>query len=136
MSSMLPRSRKAGLSNLAEWLEGAWPFGEHNLVRIEESAGAGKYTVRAELPGFDPEKGIHVTVEGSMLTIAAEREAGKEEKGRSEFRYGSFQRTVKLPEGADPGKVTAKYTNGILEVTVPCEAGAPGRQVDIPIAQE
>lgn len=134
MSSLLPRTKSA-FPALADWIDNAWPFGERGMVRIEESVESGKYTVRAELPGFDPEKGIHVSAEGGLLTIAAEREAKTEEKGRSEFRYGSFRRSVSLPAGADPAKITAKYTDGILEVTVPYDEGKPGKQVEIEVAK-
>ena len=53
-----------------------------------------------------------------VLTIRAERREEKKEGGRSEFRYGSFTRSVTLPPGADENDVTATYTNGILEVRV------------------
>jgi HSP20 family protein len=132
MSSLLPRTRTA-FPNLTEWFDSAWPFGEHNMVRIEESMKGGKYTIRAELPGFDPSKGISVTADAGLLTIAAEREARTEEKGRSEFRYGSFSRTVTLPRGADASNITAKYADGILEITVPYEEAKEGKRVEIQV---
>src|SRR4051794_34778992 len=87
---------------LTDLIESPWPFGEHNLVRIEEEQNDDNYVIRAELAGFDPDKGIHVTTQGGVLTISAERRAETKEKGHSEFRYGSFSRTISLPEGADP----------------------------------
>ncbi|NKQ51801.1 Hsp20/alpha crystallin family protein [Amycolatopsis sp. K13G38] len=135
MSSLLPRSRTS-FPVLTDWLENAWPFAEHNLMRIEETAEEGKYTVRAELPGVDPAKDVHVTAEGGLLTITAEREARTEEKGHSEFRYGSFRRTITLPTGADPSKITAKYTDGILEVVVPFETDGAGKHVEIEVTQK
>ena len=132
MTSLIPRTRTV-FPGLAEWFDVAWPFAEHNLVRVEETVDGGKYTVRAELPGFDPEKGIHVTAERGLLTIAAEREAKTEEKGHSEFHYGSFRRTVTLPAGADTTKITASYTDGILEVTVPYQETQQGKQVEIEV---
>ena len=134
MSSLIPRTRSM-FPGLSEWLGATLPFAEHNLVRIEESAEGGKYTVRAELPGFDPEKNIRVIAEGGLLTISAEREAKTEEKGRSEFHYGSFRRTVSLPAGSDTEKITAKYTDGILEVTVPYEERKPEKHVEIEIGK-
>ncbi|MTD54589.1 Hsp20/alpha crystallin family protein [Amycolatopsis pithecellobii] len=135
MSSLIPRTRSM-FPGLTEWLDAAWPFAEHNLVRIEESAEGGKYTVRAELPGFDPEKNIHVMAEGGLLTISAQREGKTEEKGRSEFHYGSFRRTVSLPAGADTEKITANYRDGILEVTVPYRETKPGKHVEIEIGKK
>ncbi|KAA9160207.1 Hsp20 family protein [Amycolatopsis acidicola] len=135
MSSIVPRGRTA-LPMLAEWFESAWPFTEHSPMRIEEAVEEGKYVLRAELPGFDPDKGIRVTAEGGLLTVEAEREAKTEEKGRSEFRYGSFRRTVSLPRGADTSKIAAKYTDGILEVTVPYAEEKPGKQVEIEVTKK
>ncbi|MFD4196899.1 Hsp20/alpha crystallin family protein [Amycolatopsis thermoflava] len=131
MTSLLPRSRV--FPNIIDWIENPWPFGEHNLVRIEESVDEGAYVVRAELPGFDPEKQVHVTAQHGLLTIAAEREARTKENGRSEFRYGSFSRTVSLPAGADTEKITAKYTDGILEVTVPIQERKTEKPVEVAV---
>jgi HSP20 family protein len=133
MPSLLPHP-KGVLPGLAELFEGA--FGEHNMVRIEESMDEGTYVLRAELPGFDPENQIKVTTQAGMLTITAEREAQLKEKGRSEFRYGSFARSVSLPEGADTSNITAKYTNGILEIRVPVERARAGGPVKIEVAKE
>jgi HSP20 family molecular chaperone IbpA len=134
MASLLPHTRNP-FPGLAERFHNPWPFRERNLVRIEESIGEGRYVVRAELPGFDPEKQIHVSAEGGLLTVSAERESETKEKGRSEFRYGSFSRTVSLPAGADDTKITAKYADGILEVVVPIEEKEAGKPVEIEIAK-
>lgn len=135
MSSILPRNRTL-FPSLIDWLDTRLPFGERNPMRIEERMEDGKYLVRAELPGLDPDKNIHVTTEGGLLTITAERESRVQQAGHSEFRYGSFSRTVSLPEGADPNGITARYTNGILEVTVPVERRAPAKPVEITVSQE
>ncbi|MBY8880214.1 Hsp20/alpha crystallin family protein [Actinacidiphila acidipaludis] len=92
--------------------------GEHP-IRVEESREEGAYTVRAELPGVDPDKDIEITVDGGVLTVHAERAEEKKDKERSEFRYGSFTRSVQLPPGVDENDVTATYDNGVLTVTAP-----------------
>ncbi len=78
-------------------------------------------TIRADLPGIDP-KEIEVSIAGNTLTIAGERKSEREEKGedyaRSERMFGSFRRSVPLPEGADPEKIAAEYENGVLTVRV------------------
>jgi HSP20 family protein len=134
MTSILPRGRPLS-PGLVDWLEGPLPFGERHLVRVEERMEDGTYVVRAELPGFDPKEHIHVTTERGLLTIAAEREARHTESGHSEFRYGLFSRTVSLPEGADTTRITAKYTDGILEVTVPVERREPATLVEIEVGK-
>ena len=79
--------------------------------------------IRAELPGVDPDRDIDVSVDNGVLTIAAERqESNREqlEKGyRSEFRYGSFVRQVRLPAGTSAEVVSAAYKDGVLEIRMP-----------------
>jgi len=59
-----------------------------------------------------------------MLTISATRQQEEHDGARSEFHYGTLTRRVLLPDGADEKAVVAKYTAGILEVTVPISAKA------------
>jgi HSP20 family protein len=93
-------------------------------IRVEEEMVGDHLVIRAELPGVDPDTDIEVTLDDDhVLTIAAERR--KEESSttdgrlRSEFRYGSFRRTMRLPHDTDPSAITASYRDGILEVRVP-----------------
>ena len=86
----------------------------------------GTMVVRGELPGLDPETDVTVTIDNDRLTIAGEREERTEETDRgtrrSEFRYGSFQRSVSLPSGARRDAIVASYDQGILEVRIPVES--------------
>ena len=81
--------------------------------------------LRAELPGLDPAKDISVTLDGDMLTVSAERHEEEKEEHRTEFRYGSLTRSVRLPAPVSEADVQARYDNGILEVSVPVPAGKP-----------
>jgi HSP20 family protein len=96
---------------------------EKGWLRVEEFVDAGALVVRAEMPGIDPDKDVEITVADGVLTITASREEKTEHKEkdsyRSEFRYGSFSRSVVLPAGATEEDVTAAYTDGVLEVRVP-----------------
>ena len=78
--------------------------------------------VKAELPGIDP-KSVSVTVTAEGLTIKGEARAEHEDKGRNyyrrELRYGSFQRTVPLPNEVKSDETKATFKHGILEVTIP-----------------
>jgi HSP20 family molecular chaperone IbpA len=103
-------------------------------IRIEDRLEEDRYVVRAELPGLDPEKDITITVDNGILTVAAEREEKVTEKGRSEFRYGSFIRRVTLPPGTQEDAVDASYKDGILEVSMPV-AGKPEPR-RIPVARK
>jgi HSP20 family protein len=119
-----------------DWLDAPWapllPFGPAGMFRVEDYVKANNYVVRAELPGMDPDKDIEITVEGGTLMIRAERREEQQEGHRSEFRYGSFTRSVALPDRADTGHVTATYDKGILEISIPVpEAEAEGRRIAI-----
>ena len=92
-------------------------------VPVEEWREDGTVVVRAELPGLDPDKDVHIDVTDGVLTIRAERrEENKEEKEhyfRSELRYGSFIRRIPLPADVAVGDVKAVYKDGMLEVRFP-----------------
>ena len=124
-----PARFRAMFPDLADWLESPWagppPFLAGQVFRLEESAGDDCYVIRAELPGLDPENDIEVTVDGRILTIRAERRQQDKGPSRSEFRYGSLARTVRLPAGVDPADVTARYGKGVLEVRVPVRVIKP-----------
>jgi HSP20 family protein len=103
---------------------------------VESYAKDGELHVRVALPGVDP-KDVEVTVSDGYLTIRGERKAKTEERegGRyvREFAYGSFERTLALPESIDPGKVQAKFANGMLELTMPAPVTVVPKKVEIQI---
>jgi HSP20 family protein len=76
--------------------------------------------VEAELPGVD-EKDVSVTVANGMLTIKGEKKHAKEEKGENyylaERSFGSFERSIRLPDTVDDAKIEAKFDKGVLKVT-------------------
>lgn len=101
-------------------------------IKVEEDIKDGTYELQAEIPGVDPEKDIDVVVRDGVLTIKTERSEKKESRGRSEFTYGSFTRSVTLPAAADEDGITAGYDKGILTVTVPLkEPASPEKHVTI-----
>lgn len=99
----------------------------------------GKLVLHADLPGMR-ENDVHVQVDSGVLTIWGERKHQHEhEKGgvyRCERSYGSFQRSVTLPEGVAPESIQASFENGVLEVTMPAPKQTPrGRTVPIQAKQ-
>ncbi|HUA31861.1 MAG TPA: Hsp20/alpha crystallin family protein [Streptosporangiaceae bacterium] len=136
--SALTRRDSQTMSDLFDWLEAPYallrPFAGRTL-RTEEGVEDGRYVVRVELPGIDPEKQAEVTLSGGTLTIHADREEKFDGKHRSEFRYGSFTRRVTLPANADETDAEANYEWGILEVSVGLKAKNGTADVDrrIPI---
>jgi predicted unusual protein kinase regulating ubiquinone biosynthesis (AarF/ABC1/UbiB family)/HSP20 family molecular chaperone IbpA len=127
---------RAMFPDLADWLESPWtgpsPFLAGQVFRLEEAIRDDRCVIRAELPGLDPENDIEVTVDGRILTIRAERRQEDDRPYRSEFRYGSIARAVRLPARVDAADVTARYDKGVLEISIPVRAVKPaGTQIPI-----
>lgn len=108
-----------------------------NMLHVEEYVEDGTCVIRAEMPGIDPDKDIDIEVSEGMLHVRAHREERKEEERpsgyHSEFRYGSFTRSITLPEGATEGDVKASYKDGILEIRVPVAKVTEKTPTHIPI---
>jgi HSP20 family molecular chaperone IbpA len=104
------------------------PVFDTQIIRLEDELKEGRYEVRAEIPGVDPAKDVDITVRDGVLTIKAERTEKKESSGRSEFSYGSFVRSVSLPQGADEDAITASYDKGILTVSMPVTDAKPAEK--------
>jgi HSP20 family protein len=86
--------------------------------RVDTCVKNDTIVVRADVPGVDP-KDVDISLEGNVLTIRGERKAEEEKADYREVFYGTFERRVRVPNGTDPEKISAKYTNGVLEVSVP-----------------
>lgn len=95
------------------------------------------FTVSVELPGMS-EKDIHVSLSGERLTIEGEKQKKKDEKNEgyylSERVYGKFQRSFMLPDGIDSGKVAAKFSNGVLTLTLPKKTPVAPKQIEVKAA--
>lgn len=104
-------------------------------LRIEEHLDDKLYTLRVEAPGIDPDRDVELTISEGTLNVRVERHESKTDGDRSEFRYGSFERTVALPTNANADKVAASYTDGILLVTVPLHKAAKPETTKIAITK-
>ncbi len=104
-------------------------------VEVRETDG--NLIVCADLPGID-QKDVKVEVDEGMLVIQGERkrEQKEEREGyrRSEVSYGSFYRTIPLPENAKIDQAKADFHNGVLEITIP-EEKAQSHRRQIPVGQ-
>jgi len=104
------------------------------LPAVDVIDGETEVVVKAEVPGIAT-KDVNVSISGNWLTLSGKKEESKEEKADnysvSERWFGSFQRSVELPEGMDSDKVTAEQTNGVLIVRVPKLKTAKPKQVPI-----
>jgi len=77
--------------------------------------------IRAELPGLKQDD-VDITLQNGVLTISGEHKVEEEQERANyhvrERRYGSFRRSMSLPEGTDESKVQARFEDGVLEVRV------------------
>lgn len=90
--------------------------------------------ITVELPGLE-EKDVQINLADNLLTIHGEKKAEKEEKDKNyrlvERSYGSFERTLELPDGIDADSIKASIAKGVLKVTVPKPAPAQARKIDV-----
>jgi HSP20 family protein len=96
------------------------------------------YHCRVSLPGVDPAE-INVQVEGQVLSVSAERkpvQARELKVMQSEMWYGTFQRTLKVPESVNLEQIKADYKNGVLEISAPLKASALPRRIEVQTASE
>lgn len=94
------------------------------------------YKVSIELPGVD-RKDVSINVVDGTLLVKGEKKTESEKKDEmcycTERSYGSFQRSLALPDGIDADKAEAHYTNGILEITLPKAQESKPREVKIKV---
>jgi HSP20 family protein len=119
-----------GAMDWPHWGAGKWS------PAIDVAEDDKEVSVRAELPGIDP-KDLDVTVVGNQLILSGEKRETSESKEKgvyhSETRYGSFRRTVPLPEGVDTEHVDAEYANGVLTLRLPKTAPANQKRIEVKV---
>jgi HSP20 family protein len=100
-----------------------------DLVEREDSL-----VLRADLPGLR-EEDVQIEVRDHVLTISGERRAEFEDSEQGYYRieraFGSFSRSLSLPEGVDADKIEASFDNGVLEVTIPKPEERKPRRISI-----
>ncbi|MFB3737932.1 MAG: Hsp20/alpha crystallin family protein [Candidatus Velamenicoccus archaeovorus] len=106
----------AGIEPLRPIASGTW------MPALDVYETEDEIVAKLELPGIDPED-VDVSVEDSTLTVSGTRELGSEVREedfhRIERRYGSFTRSIALPQTADTDRVEASFDKGVLTVQVP-----------------
>lgn len=95
-----------------------------------------KFICRVALPGIEA-KDVEIHTKNNLLTIKGERKLFRTSKEvdlmNEEIAYGSFERTLTLPEGVMADKLVAEYHNGMLEITAPIIMAALPRKVEIKV---
>lgn len=109
--------------------------GEAAPFRVDVTENDNAYTVRADIPGVKKED-IQITIDGETVAIGAEVKSQKEAKEgdrvlRSERYYGKVQRVFALGQPVDEASATAKYADGVLELTLPKKPEAQAKRVTI-----
>lgn len=104
-------------------------------IKLDVKSSDGAYTVAAELPGVKKED-IKIDIDGNRVTISAEvKKESEEKKGeeviRSERYYGAISRTFTLDADIDEAKADAKYSDGVLKLTLPKKAAASRKRVTV-----
>ena len=104
-------------------------------IKMDVSEDDKAYTVRAEIPGVKKDD-IKVAVEGNQVSISAEVKKEKEEKEgkkviRSERYYGKVYRSFSLAQEVDQNAAKAKYSDGVLELTLPKKPGTAGKEISV-----
>src|SRR4051794_11214696 len=88
-----------------------------DLVEIDDH-----FVLKADLPGL-AEEDVSIEVNDNVLTVSGERKSEHESRERGFYRveraYGSFRRTLTLPDGVDADAIMAKFDRGVLEISIP-----------------
>jgi HSP20 family protein len=100
-----------------------------DLVEAEDH-----FVLKADLPGLT-EGDVNIEVQDGTLTISGERKAEHEQREKGWYRiersFGSFNRSLTLPDGVDPDGIEASFSDGVLEVRIPKPEERKPRRISI-----
>lgn len=93
-----------------------------------------KYTIQLDMPGMTKEH-VKLNFKENVLTVSGERKSAEVKEGitshREERVYGKFVRTFSFRTPVNPEKIDAKFTDGVLSITVPKAEEAKPKQIEI-----
>ena len=121
-----------------------WPFGSTQSMdrwgpALDVSETDTEFSVQAELPGVDP-KDVDISITGRSLTLSGQKKESTERKDancyHSECRFGSFSRSLELPESVDPDKVSAEHKNGVLMIRLPKRESETPKRITVETVKE
>src|SRR5829696_4069819 len=103
-----------------------------DLVEAEDH-----FVLKADLPGLS-DGDVNIEVQDGALTISGERKAEHEQRERGFYRieraFGSFNRSLTLPDGVDPDRIEASFSHGVLEIRIPKPEQRKPRRIEISAA--
>ena len=137
LSDWRPPSLGRGLMDMEPFSAPPWQRGLVD-VKFDVSDSDDAIEVAAELPGID-EKDIDLTLSDGVLTLRGEKKAEEEKKERdyylTERHYGSFSRSLRLPDTVNQDKISARFDKGVLKVTLPKRPEAKAKKKKISISK-
>lgn len=104
-------------------------------IKMDVKELSDSYLVHAEMPGVKKED-IHVVVEGNQVSISAEiRQESDVKEGervlRSERYFGKVSRSFQLEQDLDDAQATARFNDGVLELTLPKRIASPSKRLTV-----
>jgi HSP20 family protein len=103
-------------------LRHSFPAGEGLTPAWDVKETEKELVVKADLPGID-EKDIQLTIQDGVLTLRGEKKSERKDERDNyyvmERSYGSFQRSIRLPETVNDEKAEARFDKGVLTITLP-----------------
>ena len=106
------------------------------LPSLDVAETKNEIVVKAEVPGLEP-KDIDISLSDGLLTIKGEKKQEREEKEENyhlvERSYGSFARSIRLPNEVQSDKINASYKNGVLKIVLPKSEEAKKKEIKIKV---
>ena len=106
------------------------------LPYLDVAETKNEIVVKAEVPGLEP-KDIDISLSDGLLTIKGEKKQEREEKEENyhlvERSYGSFARSIRLPNEVQSDKINASYKNGVLKIVLPKSEEAKKKEIKIEV---
>lgn len=104
-------------------------------IKVDVKEDDKAYTVHADLPGLKKEE-IHVTIDGNLVTVSAETHRESEQKEgekvlKRERYFGKVSRSFSLDSDVDEAGASAKYTDGVLELSLPKKPASSQKRLEI-----
>lgn len=104
-------------------------------IKVDVKEDDKAYTVHADLPGLKKED-IHLTIDGNLVTVSAETHRESEQKEgekvlKRERYFGKVSRSFSLDSGVDEAGASAKYTDGVLELSLPKKPASSQKRLEI-----
>jgi HSP20 family protein len=100
-----------------------------DLVEAEDH-----FVLKADLPGLS-EGDVNIEVQDGTLTISGERKSEHEQREKGWYRieraFGAFNRSLTLPDGVDPDRIAASFSDGVLELRIPKPEERKPRRISI-----